>query len=75
MSIRYEFWRHKSGEDYAVELTGDVVTGVCGPLPHTEVRSALLPDMHYHDNPEDVDWVREHQDDFGITPDMAISKF
>lgn len=47
------------GEVYAVEYengSGEI-TGACGPLYFTDVRAAELPNYHYHDNPELVDWL------------------
>jgi hypothetical protein len=52
----WQFWQHeKSGEVFAVKVTNDEVTGVCGPLHHDEVIEVLLPDFHYEI--EDIDWI------------------
>ena len=60
----YQFWRHgRSGEVYAVQCTEDgEVLGVCGPLHYSEVRVELLDAMDY--STEDVEWMRDHQDEF-----------
>lgn len=56
--MKYEFWRHTtSGEVFAVEIDGEAVVGVCGPLHHAEVHTVDLPDYEY--SAEDVDWLTE----------------
>lgn len=53
----YQYWQHTtSGEVYAVEVRGDKLTGICGPLHYTEHRQVdLLPDYNYQE--EDIDWA------------------
>lgn len=63
-AVSYQYWHHKSGEVYAVRIEGGRLTGVCGPLHYSEVRAANLPDMHYDDAPEDVEWALERDSEF-----------
>ena len=54
------YWQHDaSGDFYAIELEGDAVIGVCGPLPWDEVTNANR-ESHAFDfdtDPEEIAWA------------------
>ncbi len=49
-----------SGETYAVHRSAGEITGICGPLHYSEVKTAELPDYEYDypETEEDVEWAR-----------------
>ena len=66
--IDYRFWRHESGELYAIRfgdggtgIRGSDITGVCGPLHHSD-REFPLDDFEYET--EDVNWVIDNSGSF-----------
>jgi len=63
MTTSCAYWKHASGEVYAVEVSENgVILGICGPLHHSEYeRKELLPDYDY--NTEDVEWATAEDDD------------
>ena len=65
MSTR-ELWVHKkSGEVYAVEHTGELINGACGPLNPDE-RGQNLDDYDYDNTQDDAEWIEENSDDFDL---------
>jgi len=66
-----QYWQHrKSGDIYAVELVERFgrmrVSGACGPLHHTEVTAANLPEFHYGDDYDLITDLDTHQDDYTL---------
>jgi hypothetical protein len=63
--IRYEFWKHnKSGDIYAVRILEGKITGAVGPLHWKEQEDKNLPNFHYDDYLEGVEWFNDHQELF-----------
>ncbi len=62
MNTIYSYWKHASGEVYAVKVSKNgVILGICGPLHHSEYgREELLPDYDY--NAEDINWATAEDD-------------
>jgi len=65
---KYEFWRHKSGELFAIKLVGGRVVSAVGPLHHEEARNTQLDEFEYldHDAADNGAWVEEHRDEFQL---------
>lgn len=63
--MNIQIWQHKtSGEKYVVEVDEQgKVTACYGPLHYTEVEQART-DGVVNPEPEDVDWMNEHSEDF-----------
>ena len=61
--MEYQYWAHKSGEVYAVELTDGKVTGACGPLAHDD-RPDNMADFEY--STFDGLWCEVNEDDFRL---------
>lgn len=64
----YRFWKHENGDVYAIRfgadevgIMGSDITGVCGPLHHSD-REEPLDDFEYET--EDVDWVIDNSGSF-----------
>ena len=75
----YQFWRHSSGETYAVKIVDDKVVSAVGPLYYKERETVPLPDFDYleQDAIDDGAWVEEHKDEFVLvelpgTTDMYL---
>jgi len=67
--MKQQYYSHKrSGETYVVQLgDNNQVTAIRGPLDYTDVRQGWLDqwDMSVAEA-EDLDWYREHEDDFRL---------
>lgn len=64
----YQFWRHKSGELFAIKLVEGRVVSAVGPLYHEEARHTPLDEFEYldHDAADNGAWVEEHRDEFQL---------
>lgn len=54
------YWQHDaSGELYAVDLEGDIIIGVCGPLYWEEVTAANREarSFNFDTDPEEIEWA------------------
>jgi len=69
VEMNQQYYSHKkSGETYVVQLNdNNQVTAIRGPLDYTEVRQDWLGkwDMTVAEV-EDLEWYREHAEDFGL---------
>lgn len=66
---RFEFWKHRSGDTYAVKVVSGDVVGTIGPLHHTEIKPMLLPGYRY--TKTDVAWIKKHRHEFEL--DLSIA--
>lgn len=63
--IRYEYWAHRGGEKYLIRLDDtDGITGVCGPLPQTNIPTANRPNYNYDSQPLQTAWIWKHTTEF-----------
>lgn len=62
----YCFWRHTSGDVYAIRQQNGRVTGCVGPLSEAYQDRENLPDHHWDDFTEDAAWAEEHEAEFRL---------
>ena len=61
----YEFWREReTGEIWAIELLEGVVTGLCGPLHHSQLEEGFLSSFDY--GSDRAAWVEANRDAFDL---------